>query len=168
MAPAWIAWLWLVSAACSPADAQTPLAVYGNLPTLENLALSPDGTKLAYIRTVGEQRNLYVHVLGQPRALGTAGTGDTKVRFLDWMDNGNLVIGISDTAPAPIALGGSQRELFELMTYDVDHDKLAHMSLKVDPEKTSNFVWGRPEVRELDGNTSLIVSGVWYDGGNDQ
>jgi dipeptidyl aminopeptidase/acylaminoacyl peptidase len=39
------------------------------------------------------------------------------------------------------------------------------MSLKVDREKTSNFVWGRPEVRELDGNTSLIVSGVWYDDG---
>src|SRR5580658_6417575 len=94
MAPAWIASLWLVGTVGWSADTQTPPSVYGNLPTLEDLALSPDGTKLAYIRTVGEQRNLYVHLLGQARPLGSADTGDTKVRYLDWMDNANLVIGI--------------------------------------------------------------------------
>jgi dipeptidyl aminopeptidase/acylaminoacyl peptidase len=165
MAPAWIASLWLVSTVGWSADTQTPSSVYGNLPTLEDLALSPDGTKLAYIRTVGEQRNLYVHLLGQARPLGSAGTGDTKVRYLDWMDNANLVIGISDTVGAPISVGGFQRELYELVTYDVDHDRLSHMSLKVTGENTSNFVWGRPEVREANGNTWMIVSGVWYDNG---
>jgi dipeptidyl aminopeptidase/acylaminoacyl peptidase len=165
MTPAWIASLWLVSPVGLAADAQTPLAVYGNLPTLENLALSPDGTKLAYIRTVGEQRNLYVHLLGQARPLGSAGTGDTKVRYLDWMDNGNLMIGISDTVRAPLLLLGAQREMSELITYDVNHDKLSHMSLQVKGEKTLNIVWTRPEVREVNGNTSMIVSGVWYDGG---
>jgi dipeptidyl aminopeptidase/acylaminoacyl peptidase len=164
MSLAWIASLWLVSPVGRPADAQTPLAAYGNLPTLENLALSPDGTKLAYIRTVGEQRNLYVHLLGQATPLGSAGTGNTKVRYLDWMDNGNLMIGISDTVSAPFFSFGTQ-ELYELVTYDVNHDKLSHISLKVASEKTSNFVWGRPQVREVNGNTSVIVSGVWYDDG---
>jgi dienelactone hydrolase len=163
VASAGIAWLCLVSAAGRTADAQTPLAVYGNLPTLENLALSPDGTKLAYVRTVGEQRNLYVHLLGQPKPLGSAGIGDTKLRSLDWMDNGNLVIGISGTvAPPPVFLG-TQRELYELVTYDVNHDKVSHMSLQVKDEKTSNFVWGRPEFRESNGVASLIVTGVWFD-----
>ncbi len=159
---AWIASLWLVSAVGRSADAQTPLAVYGSLPTLENLALSPDGTKLAYIRTVGEQRNLYVHLLGQAKPLGSAGTGDTKVRYLDWMDNSNLMIGISDTVRAPL---GDQRETSELITYDVNHDKLSHLSLQVKGQKTSNFVWARPAVREVNGSTSMIVSGVWYDDG---
>lgn len=161
MTPAWIASLWLVSPVGLAADAQTPLAVYGSLPTLENLALSPDGTKLAYIRTVGEQRNLYVHLLGQARPLGSAGTGDTKVRYLDWMDNGNLMIGISDTVRAPLLLLGAQREMSELVTYDVNHDKLSHMSLQVKGEKTLNIVWTRPEVREVNGIKSMIVSGVW-------
>jgi dipeptidyl aminopeptidase/acylaminoacyl peptidase len=165
MTPAWIASLWLVSAVGLPADAQTPLAVYGNLPTLENLALSPDGTKLAYIRTVGEQRNLYVHLLGQATPLGSAGTGDTKVRYLDWMDNSNLMVGISETVRAPLLLLGDRREMSELVTYDVNHDKLSHMSLQVKGEKTLNVVWTRPEVREVNGDTSMIVSGVWYDGG---
>jgi dienelactone hydrolase len=163
-APAWIAWLCLVSAAGWTADTRTPLAVYGNLPTLEDLALSPDGTKLAYIKTVGEQRSLYVHLLGQPKALGSAGIGDAKLRSLNWMDNGNLVIGISGTVTAPMILGNRQ-ELYELVTYDVDHDKLSHMSLQVKDEKTSNFVWGRPEFRELNGIASLIVTGMWYDHG---
>jgi len=139
MTPAWIVSLWLVSAVGRPAEAQTPLSVYGNLPTLEDVALSPDGTKLAYIRTVGEQRNLYVHLLGQARPLGSAGTGDTKVRYLDWMDNSNLMIGISDTVRAPLLLLGDQRELSEPVTYDVNHDKLSHMSLQVKGETTLNI-----------------------------
>jgi acetyl esterase/lipase len=159
---AWTAWLCLVSAAGRPADAQTPLPVYGNLPTLEDLALSPDGTKLAYIRTIGEQRNLYVHLLGQPKPLASAGIGDAKVRSLDWMDNGNLVIGISGTVSAPLIFG-SRQELYELVTFDVNRDKQSHMSLQVKAEKTSDFVWGRAEFREVNGVASLIVSGVWYD-----
>ena len=162
VASAWIAWLSLACAAGRPADAQTPLSVYGNLPTLEDLALSPDGSKLAYIKTIGEQRNLYVHLLGQPKPLGSAGIGDAKLRSLDWMDNGNLLIGISGTVSAPLILG-SKQELYELVTFDVNHNKPTHMSLQVKSEKTSNFVWGRPEFREVNGNASLIVSGVWYD-----
>lgn len=51
-----IAYLSLVTVKGAAADAPTPLTVYGNLPTLEDLAISPDGTKLAYIRAVGDQR----------------------------------------------------------------------------------------------------------------
>jgi hypothetical protein len=37
--------------------------------------------------------------------------------------------------------------------------------LQVKGEKTLNFAWTPPEVREVNGNTSIIVSGVWYDNG---
>src|SRR5690348_2827657 len=35
-----------------------PLEVYGRLPSLEDVSLSPDGTKLAVIRTTGNARLL--------------------------------------------------------------------------------------------------------------
>jgi hypothetical protein len=92
------------------------------------------------------QRNLYVHLLGDPKPLGSAGIGDTKLRSLNWMGNGNLLIGISGTVAAPMIFG-SRQELYELVTLDVDHDKQSHMSLQVKGEKTSNFVWGWCRVR---------------------
>jgi WD40-like Beta Propeller Repeat len=33
-----------------------PLEVYGRLPALENIALSPDGSRLAFVRTVDTNR----------------------------------------------------------------------------------------------------------------
>ena len=161
MAPAWIAWLCLVSAISLPADAATPSEIYGNLPTLEDLAISPDGTKLAYIRTVSERRNLFVHLLGEPKPLGTAGIGDTKLRFLSWMDSDHLVIGISDTVDTA-AIFGSHQEAFELITYDVNHDKVSHLSMQVKGEKTSTYVTATPTLREVNGQASMIVRGAWF------
>jgi Tol biopolymer transport system component len=46
--------------------------VYGHLPTLEDLALSPDGTKLVFVRISGDECNLYVKPLTEHEALGAA------------------------------------------------------------------------------------------------
>lgn len=77
------------------------------------------------------------------------------------MDNGNLLLGISDTVPAPWYFGG-QSELHELVTYDVNHGAQSHMSLRVKDFKTSDFVGAPPEFREVNGHTSVIVRGMWF------
>jgi hypothetical protein len=51
---------------CVAAEA-TPVDVYGHLPSLEDLALSPDGTRVAFIETEGDERNLYVTSLNEGR-----------------------------------------------------------------------------------------------------
>jgi hypothetical protein len=39
-----------------PARAAPPIHAYGRLPSIEDAALSPDGTKVAYVRTTQEDR----------------------------------------------------------------------------------------------------------------
>jgi hypothetical protein len=45
----------LAAAPC--ARAALPLEVYGRLPRLENLALSPDGARIAFAKTEGNDRS---------------------------------------------------------------------------------------------------------------
>jgi len=155
-----IGWLAFGVSRAQTGDTQTPLDVYGGLPTLENLILSPDGTKLAYVRTIGEQRNLYVHLLGQSQALGTVPVSDTKLRDIRWMDNDDLLIEISSAGLPPAGFHGPQAEWFELLTYNVPSQKLAHMNFVVKGEVTLNIIAGAPTIREVSGVSMLFVPGM--------
>jgi hypothetical protein len=43
----------------SATDASTPLEVFGRLPTLEDVIISPDGLNIAFVNTSGDQRTLF-------------------------------------------------------------------------------------------------------------
>jgi hypothetical protein len=48
--------VWVLSLCAAPAgggEPATPLEVYGRLPTLEDLVISPDGSRVAYVQTNG-------------------------------------------------------------------------------------------------------------------
>jgi hypothetical protein len=53
--PALIGFAGLLLAATAGA---APLEVYGRLPALEAVAISPDGSRLAYVRTEGDVRDV--------------------------------------------------------------------------------------------------------------
>ncbi|MCY1647052.1 hypothetical protein OVA11_08300 [Caulobacter sp. SL161] len=61
--PAAVAALWFFAAAAVSAAEKPDLAVYGRLPQIEGVTISPDGTKLAVIRTDGQERVLVVRKL---------------------------------------------------------------------------------------------------------
>src|SRR5437016_8408511 len=48
--------LTLAALSCAPAIEAAPLEVYGRLPRLENVALSPDGSRIAFVKTEGNTR----------------------------------------------------------------------------------------------------------------
>ena len=115
---------------CAPAaDAGTPIEVYGHLPTLEDLALSPDGTKLVFVKTSGDERNIYIKPLTENQALGGAHVGDAKLRGIGWMDNDNLLLEVSSTSLPPLGFSGPQREWFQLGTFNIPKQKISAMSL---------------------------------------
>jgi hypothetical protein len=41
----------LVAMCAQAGESKTTLGVYGHLPSIEDMAMSPDGTKFAYVRT---------------------------------------------------------------------------------------------------------------------
>jgi dipeptidyl aminopeptidase/acylaminoacyl peptidase len=156
----------LMAAAASHAgDAPPPLEVYGRLPMIEDLSLSPDGTKIAFIKTVGEQRDLLLVRVGQSQAFAGAHVGDTKLRSLRWMDDDNLLITISSTSLPPQGYSGPEQEWYQLVTYNVSSKKTAPLVFDVPAERTFNVVTGTPVVREVDGKTILFVPGFYVSRG---
>lgn len=154
-----------IAGACAwGADAGAPIEVYGHLPSLEDLALSPDGTKLVFVRTSGDERNIYIEPLAENKALGAARVGDTKLRGISWMDNDNLLIEVSNTSLPPFGFMGPQHEWFQLGTFNVPKQRLRNMSFEVRGERTFNVISGSPTLREVGGATSLFVPGLYVEG----
>jgi dipeptidyl aminopeptidase/acylaminoacyl peptidase len=134
---------------------------YGHLPNLEDVILSPDGTKIAFVNTSGDQRNLLVLRLGETRAISGAHIGDAKVRDLRWMDDDNLLITTSVTSLPPLGFTGARREWSLLVTYNLTTQKLAALNLDVPDHETLNVLSGDPAVRVVDGKTTLYVPGMY-------
>src|SRR5580658_708381 len=94
-AAAFIGILTVTAANTRAGDSPTSLDVYGGLPTLEAVTLSPDGTKVAFIKTKGDQRSLIIVGLARSEVIGGAPVGDIKLRAIQWRDNENLLITVS-------------------------------------------------------------------------
>jgi len=132
----------LSAAAASPA---VPLEVYGRLPALEEVCLSPDGTRIAFVRAIGDERAIAVRSLADRKLLGVVSVKDPgKVRTLEWIDDNRLMILESSTEE--IDYRGSKVELYRLGVYDVATSRLI-------PIRSYNG--GRVAVRRLNGH--LVV-----------
>ena len=75
-----------------------PLQVYGQLPHLEDMALSPDGTRIAFVKTEGNARIISVVSLAKNTMLGGLRVGEEKLRSIEWADDQHLMVITSATA----------------------------------------------------------------------
>jgi len=129
----------LIAAAGSRA---VPLEVYGQLPALDMVSLSPDGTKIAFIRAVGDERAIAVRSLVDRKLLGVVRIGTKeKVRRLTWIDENRLAI-LETVAHE----GYEQRYKFEwgsLGFFDIAGNRLKHIY----PYRGGPF-----EVRRINGH----------------
>src|SRR5258708_24794971 len=140
------------------ADA-APLASFGRLPTLEDVVISPDGTKLAFVKTNGENRNLVVVPLNKHEILGGVRVGDAKMRDVEWIDDDNIVATISSTSPPPFGFVGPTREWYQLVNFNISKLKIKALSFEVDDVKTFNVVTGDSAIREVSGHSLLFTRG---------
>jgi dipeptidyl aminopeptidase/acylaminoacyl peptidase len=143
------------------ADVGTPpLEAFGRLPTLEDVAISPDGTKLAFVRTKEDHRNLVVAPLdGAAKILGGLRVGDAKLRSVEWVDDDNILATVSSTSPPPYGFIGPTREWYQLAAFNVSKLKLDFLSFEVNNARTFNVVIGDKAVREVSGHSMLYVPG---------
>ena len=145
----------------SAAAAETiPLEAFGRLPTLENVVISPDGTKIAFVRTRSDSRNLLVATLGKQEVLGGARIGDTKLRQVEWVDDDNILATVSGTSPPPYGFIGATREWFQLVNFNVTKLKVVPLSFDIMPKRTFNVVIGDTAVREVSGRSTLFAPGL--------
>jgi len=105
--------LWVASA--SPA---APLEAYGRLPSLEEASLSPDGTRIAFVRDLGTERVIAITALADRGVVGVLRIKDRKVRGVEWADDGHLLIVTSQTS-LPDGFIGAKAEWQGLQVYDI-------------------------------------------------
>ncbi len=145
--------------ACGAA-ALTPVDPYGQLPAIEEAALAPDGTRMAFIHTAGEERSVVVFDLKDHRIVAAARLGTARVRSLEWADDRRLMLTTSTTG-MPWGLRGEDTEWLQLAIYDLGTHKIRFLLDHVDDStRTMNTIVGRPVLRHADKGTVLYLHGI--------
>lgn len=152
--------LCFVAMAVQAREPSAPLAAYGRLPTLEDVSLSPDGTRLAYVKTKDDTRALYIVELSG-KFLGGVRVGTTKLRRVFWQDNDRVLAVVSSTGPPPFGFSGETREWYQVVRYTISKNSLQPIEFDVGGERTFNVLTGRPAVREVGGKNVLFLPGYY-------
>jgi len=147
------------------APAATPLEVYGRLPSVENVALSPRGERVAFVITRGDERLLTVRYLSSAELLFAARVSDVKLRDLLWADEDHLLVTTSSTSLPPFGFYGPRREWWQLVDVSVSRKKVTGIRLLVPGEETLSVIVSDPMVRMLDGKPVVFVAGVYVGAG---
>lgn len=134
--------------------APPPISAYGALPALEDVAISQDGSRLAYIAVTGERRTLVMQTLdGNP--LGAIEVGDVKVRGVQWAGPEHVIITTSVTESVPEWSLGKE-EWFHATVYNLNDRKLWNLMGHI-PD-TANVVNGELKVMRYKGEWVAIAA----------
>jgi dipeptidyl aminopeptidase/acylaminoacyl peptidase len=155
-----LAALWLL-AGMPVALASTPLEVYGRLPSVENVALSPSAERIAFVITRGDERLLTVKALRDPQVIFAARVSSVKLRDLKWADEDHLLVTTSSTSLPPFGVIGPREEWVQLADVSVARKQVRGINLTVYGEETFNSILSEPMVRTVDGKSVLFVPGLY-------
>ena len=145
--------------ATGAAAAPAPLAAYGELPTIEQIAISPDGKLLAIDFVKGEQRSILVQDLAAQKIVTGIRTGDTKVRGLEFAGDDHLIITSSSTS-GMLGVMVDRSEWFTVSDFNLARKRVT--PLLTDVEMAGNFVNSDPVVRKVDGKPTLFLTGIRF------
>jgi len=154
-------------AAPAVATDKPDLALYGALPKIEEVVISPDGSKLAVVTTDGEQRYLTVR---KTEGGGIAGVAlkANKLRSVMWAGEEHVVLVVSQASQG-MSLAGPPREYFMASDFNITTNILRPLldgskktSTKIGVEQTFNVIVGPPQVRMIKGDPVVFLEGVQY------
>ncbi len=153
----------MLSIAAYTAAADVPFETYGRLPSLEDFAISPSGSYIALVKSVNEERILYVLSLKGDNIKGACRVGNTKLRSIIWADDDHILMVVSSTSGPPMGFTGQKTEFAVLLAYDINNEKIYNL-LDLDnsfKEFILNSIIGAPSIRRINGETIVFVEGLY-------
>ena len=151
----------VASALVAFAARAAPLEVYGRLPTVEAVALSPNGTTLAMIVTNGDERTIIIKDVVQGKILRMLRGGNLKLRALDWAGDDHLILTLTKTGDIE-GVATPRREWALVADFSLTTGKLRPMLSRV--SGTLNVAVSAPKVRTIDGRPMVFIVGVQFVG----
>ncbi|HWW19225.1 MAG TPA: prolyl oligopeptidase family serine peptidase [Steroidobacteraceae bacterium] len=149
-----------------------PLEAYGRLPKIEDIILSPDGSRIAYVQTLAnDHRVIAVRSLADQKVVGGLDAGNVKLRSLGWADNSHLMV-VTSATDLPERNFLFKREWYRLLIYDLDSKR---EEVLPDPARLGGqwnsrsnvlrIIQGRIWVRHPNGGTAVTLVTDIYENG---
>jgi dienelactone hydrolase len=149
-----------------------PLAAYGKLPVMDQVAISPDGARLAFAQSVNGKTAVVVDQLNPASVVLNLPPSDQKVRALIWADATHLLVVKSPTAAAN-ASGPPLGDTYVVQSVDLEKRKVTPL-LNFTPDKGEdqrahgpalmNTSSEMPQVSAVKGHTTVFLRGLTVDG----
>jgi len=154
---------------CATAAA-APVAAYGELPVMDMVKLSPDGSRLAYVVPVKGKQGVVVESLNPAAQISALSPTDQKVRDLTWADNDHLMVMKSHTGFADGVNTPDRGEWYTVQTLDIAGKRakpLLDPNLKVSGGGIGgggvmNVVSSAPRVRMMAGRPVVFAEGTAF------
>jgi dienelactone hydrolase len=142
------------------AQAAPPLQTYGQLPTIQDINLSPDGAHFALLTGEGADRYLQVRNTSDLKLIYRASSGNLKMRSLMWAGPDHLIILYSQTTEIAGILG-LKREWELGGDLNLKTGRISPLMDGVD--KSLNTLSGLPIYRRIDGKEFLYTFGNYFE-----
>jgi dipeptidyl aminopeptidase/acylaminoacyl peptidase len=139
----------------SPAPAA--ISVYGDLPGVEDMSISPDGKAYAAIARIQNMRQIVVTDIAG-KLLMSAPLADAKVRGIRWAGPRVAIVTTSVTAPLGMGFTSNKVELQGAIRLHLDGQQ-ADMVFGQDPAMV-RAVWGDYGTRSVDGKLVGFYGGI--------
>jgi dienelactone hydrolase len=139
--------------------AAPPIDAFGQLPTLGDVAMSPDGTRYAAIVGSVTGSEIQVREITTGRLLLASPAKDFKLRSLQWADNDRIVLTLSQTKQISSTdfMFAGRGEYYQMLLHDLNTHNWTRLLNNM--KLTANFVADSPRVRTIDGRPQLVVEG---------
>lgn len=137
-----------------------PLEVYGRLPNIEQVQISPDGRRLAIVVTDGEGRIVTVSDLETGKLVAGGRAGDVKVRAIQWAGSNHLLITTTSSAKPLGNVIASRAEYATIRVLTVDTDRI--QLLLEDVDRGLNIIIQEPDIRIIDHKPAVFLTGIRF------
>jgi dipeptidyl aminopeptidase/acylaminoacyl peptidase len=139
-----------------------PLEAYGKLPNIEQAAISPSGTLIAFIGTDGDERSVVVESAADKKLVFLGRVGPVRLRDLTWVGDQHLILTVA-TARQPLDVIGPRVEYHLAEDLDLQTGRLHRLMDDVrGVQESLNTIRGYPEVRLVDGKPIVFVRGEHF------
>jgi dipeptidyl aminopeptidase/acylaminoacyl peptidase len=147
-----------------------PLEAYGKLAAMENVAISPDGTKVAFAQVVNGRQAVVIDQLDPAAIVAEFPPTEQKVRALRWADNTHLLV-VKSQSGYTIGINSAFSEWYLAYSFDIakkkvtplySHQDLGGSDSRIQGENTLNTIQGMPDVRTVKGQTVAFAHGVVF------
>jgi dipeptidyl aminopeptidase/acylaminoacyl peptidase len=145
----------------SPASAAPPIEAYGQLPTVQEMDLSPDGEHLAMLIGTGAVRQLQIRNTSDLKLVTIAPANKLKIRSLMWAGPDHLIILYSQTTYV-WGLTGPTREWYLAADYDLKRNR--YSQLMEGQDKALNTIFSTPTYRRVNGKDLVYILGQYFPG----